>query len=248
MRPLAEQDHYEVLEVPRDASFEDVERAYRVAQVTYAEGSVALYSVFGGEDAQALRDRIELAWSVLSDVERRCAYDTLLGADDARPSAAPVALRERFPDGGFDQAPPPIAIEPDTPIVPRVAVERPPLPAARAPLRPLAALPPEPPDAHGEGSGGELDGAALRRVRQRRGLDLEQIASVTKINPMYLRCLEDERFDDLPAPVYVRGFLVSYLRCCGIDPISAVPSFMARYEAARAGRRNRDSGRVPGRE
>lgn len=245
MRPLAEQDHYEVLEVPRDASFEDVERAYRVAQAAYAEDSVALYSVFGGEDAQALRDRIELAWSVLSDVERRRAYDALLGQDDAAPSAAPLALRERFHDGGFDEPPRPIAIEPDAPLAPPPAFERPPIRPERPPLRPLATAVLEPVDAHEDVSGGELDGAALRRARQRRGLELEQIANVTKINPMYLRCLEDERFEDLPAPVYVRGFLVSYLRCCGIDPVSAVPSFMARYEAMRDERSGRGSGRVP---
>lgn len=245
MRPLSEQDHYEVLEVPRDASFEDVERAYRVAQAAYAEDSVALYSVFGGEDAQALRDRIELAWSVLSDVERRRAYDALLGQGDAAPSAAPIALRERFRDGAFDEQTRPIAIEPDEPRATPGHLERPSLRPERPPLRPLAAPVLEPVEAQ-DVSGGELDGAALRRARQRRGLELEQIANVTKINPMYLRCLEDERFEDLPAPVYVRGFLVSYLRCCGIDPVSAVPSFMARYEAVR-GRGGRDAGRAPGR-
>jgi len=244
MRPLVEQDHYEVLEVPREASFEDVERAYRVAQAAYAEDSVALYSVFGGEDAQTLRDRIELAWSVLSDVERRHAYDAMLSQGGGPPAAAPVALRERYHDGGFDEEPPrPIAItiEPAKPA---------PLPARyeKPPLRPLAAPALEPVDVHEDVSGGELDGAALRRARERRGLELEQIANVTKISPMYLRCLEEERFDILPAPVYVRGFVVSYLRCCGIDPASALPSFMARFEAVRAaGRSGRSAGRTPGR-
>jgi len=243
MRPLAEQDHYEVLAVPRAASFEDVERAYRVAQAAYAEDSVALYSVFGGEDAQALRDRIELAWSVLSDVERRRAYDAMLSQGGTPPAAAPVALRERFRDGGFEEEARPIAItmEPAKPPPPPARYEKP-------PLRPLAAPVLEPVDAHEDVSSGELDGAALRRARQRRGLELEQIANVTKISPMYLRYLEDERFEDLPAAVYVRGFVVSYLRCCGIDPATALPSFMARYEAVRAaGRSGRTAGRLPGR-
>jgi curved DNA-binding protein CbpA len=240
MRPLAEQDHYEVLEVARDASFEDVERAYRVAQATYAEDSLALYSVFGGEDAEVLRERIELAWSVLSDVERRRAYDVLLARGGASPQATPVGFRERFSAGGFEDEPTPAprASAPPKPLAP--------LSPLRAPerLRPLAVEALEPVDAHEDLSDGELDGAALRRARTRRGLDLEQIAGVTKINPMYLRCLEEERFEDLPSPVYVRGFLVSYLRCCGIDPASAVPGFMARYETIRsAGKKARPPGR-----
>lgn len=241
MRPLAEQDHYEVLEVARDASFEDVERAYRVAQAAYAESSVALYSVFGGDDAQALRDRIELAWSVLSDVERRRAYDALLGPGNAAPAAAPSALRERFRDSGADEHPQPIASASGWPFARSEQANRPSLQPLRTPrLEPL--------EAREDMPGGELDGAALRRARERRGLDLEQIANVTKINPMYLRCLEDERFEDLPASVYVRGFLASYLRCCGIDPASAVPSFMARYEMLRGqARGGLEAGRAPGR-
>ena len=59
MKPLSELDHYEVLEIARDASAEDIERAYHMARSTYAEGSLATYSVFGERDTEALRHRIE---------------------------------------------------------------------------------------------------------------------------------------------------------------------------------------------
>lgn len=224
MKPLSDQDHYEVLEVPRGATLEEIERAYRVAQATYAEDSMALYSVFGGEDASALRQRIELAWSVLSDVTRRRAYDELL-ATGAAPATAPSLPRVFDGERGFLRT---SSSLPEPEPAPRAAG---PVPVDPRPL-PHAVL--EPLESTLEGDPVELDGSALREVRARRGVSLDQIARVTKINPTYLRFLEEDRFDDLPAPVYVRGFLTAYLRCCGIDPATAVPPYMARFEAARA--------------
>ena len=59
---------------------------------------------------------------------------------------------------------------------------------------------------------------ALRRWRIARGIELDQIASVTKISVSYLRSLEEERFDALPATVYVRGFVTAYARASGSTP------------------------------
>ena len=50
------------------------------------------------------------------------------------------------------------------------------------------------------------------------------------MNPTYLRFIEEERFDDLPAAVYVRGFVKGYARCLGLDPDRVAPSYMRRYE------------------
>jgi len=86
---------------------------------------------------------------------------------------------------------------------------------------------------------GAWDGGRLRRARLRRGIDLGRIASVTKINPTYLRFLEEECFEDLPAKVYVRGFVVAYARCLGLDPERVVPSYLERVAQARPGSRLR---------
>jgi hypothetical protein len=78
-----------------------------------------------------------------------------------------------------------------------------------------------------------FDGAWLRRSRLRCGVEIDQIAAITKINPTYLRFIEDERFDDLPAPVYVRGFVTAYTRCIGLDPERVVPGYMKRLDGVR---------------
>ena len=54
MKPLSEQDHYQILEISRDASAEEIERSFRMAQATWADDSLAGYSVFGEGEAQAI--------------------------------------------------------------------------------------------------------------------------------------------------------------------------------------------------
>ena len=81
--------------------------------------------------------------------------------------------------------------------------------------------------------GHSYDGARLRRNRLQRGVDLEQIARVTKVNPTYLRFIEEDRYDALPAAVYVRGFVTAYARCLGLKPDRVVTDYMERFEAGR---------------
>lgn len=78
---------------------------------------------------------------------------------------------------------------------------------------------------------GDFDGARLRRARLNHGIELEEIQRVTKVNPTYLQFLEEERFADLPAAVYVRGFVMGYAGCLGLDPKRVADSYMQRYEA-----------------
>jgi cytoskeletal protein RodZ len=72
-------------------------------------------------------------------------------------------------------------------------------------------------------------GSSLRDARVRQGLDFPELEQITKIRPKYLRALEDERFDLLPAPTYVRGFLRSYAEALGLDGQPFVDEFNSRF-------------------
>ncbi len=65
-------------------------------------------------------------------------------------------------------------------------------------------------------------GSWLREHRLAAGFELEQAAEETRISHGYLGAIEADRFDVLPAPVYVRGFVRLYARFLGIDPEDAV--------------------------
>jgi hypothetical protein len=72
-------------------------------------------------------------------------------------------------------------------------------------------------------------GTTLRDARTRQGLDFPELEELTKIRPKYLRALEDERFDILPAPTYVRGFLRSYALALGLEPQPFVDEYNSRF-------------------
>jgi cytoskeletal protein RodZ len=72
-------------------------------------------------------------------------------------------------------------------------------------------------------------GSSLREARVRQNLDFPELEERTKIRPKYLRALEDERFDLLPAPTYVRGFLRSYAESLGLDGQPFVDEYNSRF-------------------
>jgi cytoskeletal protein RodZ len=94
-------------------------------------------------------------------------------------------------------------------------------------------------------------GNSLREARVRRGIDFAQAELATKIRGKYLRALEDEQFELLPAQTYVKGFLRTYADYLGLDGQLYVDEFNSRFvsgedheprarrSAARPQRRNR---------
>ncbi len=61
-------------------------------------------------------------------------------------------------------------------------------------------------------------GERLRSIRERAGVSIEEIAKVTKVNKNYLEYIEADDYDNLPADVYVKGFLRNYSNFLGIEP------------------------------
>ncbi len=57
----------------------------------------------------------------------------------------------------------------------------------------------------------------LVSARKQRSMTIHEIAGVTRIPVRSLERLESGLFEELPADVFVRGFLRSYARCVGLD-------------------------------
>ena len=60
-------------------------------------------------------------------------------------------------------------------------------------------------------------GVFLRREREKRGLSHEQIAEMTRLRRHMVVALEEEAWDELPPPVFVKGFIKSYAKALGLD-------------------------------
>jgi cytoskeleton protein RodZ len=74
-------------------------------------------------------------------------------------------------------------------------------------------------------------GNSLREARLRQQLDFPEIEHSTKIRGKYLRALEEEQFDVLPAQTYVKGFLRTYAEYLGLDGQLYVDEYNSRYVA-----------------
>jgi hypothetical protein len=72
-------------------------------------------------------------------------------------------------------------------------------------------------------------GNTLREARMRRGLDIAECESATKIRAKYLRAMEEEHFDLLPSPAYVRGFLRTYADFLDMDGQLVVDEYESRF-------------------
>jgi cytoskeletal protein RodZ len=72
-------------------------------------------------------------------------------------------------------------------------------------------------------------GNSLSEARLRQQLDFPEIEQATKIRGKYLRALEDEQFDVLPAQTYVKGFLRSYAEYLGLDGQLYVDEYNSRF-------------------
>jgi cytoskeleton protein RodZ len=72
-------------------------------------------------------------------------------------------------------------------------------------------------------------GNTLREARLRRGLDILDCEAETKIRAKYLRAMEEEQFDLMPSPTYVRGFLRTYAEFLGLDGQLVLDEYESRF-------------------
>jgi cytoskeleton protein RodZ len=73
-------------------------------------------------------------------------------------------------------------------------------------------------------------GTTLREARMRARIDISEIESETKIRAKYLRALENEEWDLLPGPTFVKSFLRTYADALGLDGKLLIEEYKLRHE------------------
>jgi cytoskeletal protein RodZ len=73
-------------------------------------------------------------------------------------------------------------------------------------------------------------GTTLREARTRARIDISEIETETKIRAKYLRALENEEWDLLPGPTYVKSFLRTYADALGLDGKLLIEEYKLRHE------------------
>ncbi len=284
MKPLSQQNLYEILDVPFDASQAVIAEAVERAQALYAPGSLATYTLMEPEEEHLLLSLLEEARTTLLDPAARARYDERITgpyqaeAPPASPAATPgmdAVIRAAWPElppvipamrapaeeeeWEDEQQPAQVAAEASPGAVAAAAAVPPPQAVAaaaspKAPPRPPPILldrevsappgpapaapevaPPRPPEAPPLAESAIWSGEVLRKIREARGLSLPQISERTKVTRHHIENIERDRFEALPATVYLRGILLSLARELRLDGQKVARSYLERVAATRAG-------------
>jgi hypothetical protein len=76
-----------------------------------------------------------------------------------------------------------------------------------------------------------IDGSLLRTLRTTLGVEVAEVCLRIRIPPDQLAAMEEDAFDRLPAPVYYRGFVVSYLKYLGVERLELADALTENYRA-----------------
>lgn len=71
-------------------------------------------------------------------------------------------------------------------------------------------------------------GATLKATRESLGLTVRDMADITRIQPVWLECIEQDRYSEMPAEVFIRGFIRSYARELRLCEETVFEAYMAQ--------------------
>ena len=73
-------------------------------------------------------------------------------------------------------------------------------------------------------------GGLLRASRESQRIELLEISQKTKIGMSYLEAIESDDFNNLPARVYVKGFVAEFAKCLGLNAEQVSRTYVRRLE------------------
>lgn len=83
----------------------------------------------------------------------------------------------------------------------------------------------------------EFNGAALKQIRHKLAISLDDMAMVTRVQRNHLVNIEEDNFAELPVAVYTRGFVVNYAKYLALDSELVAKSYMDNYKKFQEGSR-----------
>jgi len=197
-------NYYEILELNANSAQNEVTKAYERAKATYSGDNPAIYTIFSEQEARELLVLIEEAYSVLGNKSLRGIYD------------------QRLLSGRFQLA--------DLSYEAIITASRKNLPE------------PKQEDKKSEykkddsfekeiAACEEWTGEFLQKVREYKKMTTQKMSETTKINHYYIKAIEKMDVASLPAPVFIRGYVVQMAKMLGLDEKHVADSYMKVLKA-----------------
>lgn len=211
MKPLTEQNYYDLLGVSPKASFEEVQSAYDEAVSIYSNDSIPTYSLFTQEEREQILARLVDAYKILTNSQLRKEYNQILmEKGELSPQEIRFSSLEKtaVPKGKLKD----------------VSVE--------------SLIQEERSENLNQAFDSTLDlfngytsvtGKNIKMVRLAREMTLEEVYRKTNIPKQTLEDIEEEHFEKLPALVYLKGFLKAYAEALAVNQAQMVDGYVKRF-------------------
>ncbi|MGE5087282.1 MAG: helix-turn-helix domain-containing protein [Bacillota bacterium] len=206
MEATSRYNYYEILELPANAPQHEVTTAYERARTTYSGENPAIYTIFSDQEARELLILIEEAYKVLGNKILRNIYDQRLLSGHA-------SLNELSYSS---------IVEASKPAFPEPKQEK----KTAATFTKNEAFEKE------ISAQDNWTGDFLKKVREYKNISVERMSEITKINSWYVNAIERTQPSDLPAVVFVRGYVVQIARALGLNDKVVADSYMKNFKAA----------------
>jgi len=212
MERLTEQNYYKLLGVSPKASFEEVRSAYDQAVGIYSTDSIATYSLLTQKERERILSRLVDAYKTLTNSQLRREYNHSL-IEKGELSPQEIGFPSLEDSNGLKGKLREVSVES------LIQIE-------------------ESSDKENQPSDPNLDlfeeqtsvtGKSIKMLRTAREISLEEIYRRTNIPKKTLEDIEEENFEELPALVYLKGFLKTYAKILDVNQTQMAEGYVKRY-------------------
>jgi DnaJ-class molecular chaperone len=212
MKRLTEQNYYTLLGISPEATFEEVRSAYDQALGIYSADSIATYSLLTREEREQMLSRLVDAYKTLTNSQLRKEYNSFL-IENGELSPQEIGLSSLRDSDTAKGKLRDVSVE--------SLVQR-----------------EERTENENQPSGDNLDlpdnltsvtGRDIKMLRIAGDISLEEIYRKTNIPKKTVEDIEEENFENLPALVYLKGFLRTYAKVLNINEDQMVDGYIERF-------------------
>jgi hypothetical protein len=218
-----EETFYDILKLDRGATTTEIVAAYHAAKAAFSKDSIATYSLFSNEETQEILQKLEEAYMTLSNLEKKRQYDRWLDGDVPAPKLTVTAVQPPKENANMNEAtsPPPEsnAANSETPSS-------------------QASVPTSPPATPAAAQPAIVSGDYLRELREKRGLSVDDVCRITKIPSKFLKAIEGHDFKNLPARVYIQGFIKNLSSLYRLEPQITAKSYLDYIDQLSSAKQN----------